>query len=382
MIAEKIQNILITGGAGFIGSNLALALIKKGYSVTVLDNLSEQIHGKNPEQESQLYLRIVDKVDFIKGDVTNKSDVIKAIENQDAVFHLASETGTGQSMYEIERYSHVNNTGTAVLLDVLINQDNNIKKIVLSSSRAVYGEGKYVNLSSEVVYPEQRRTAAMKNGIFEMLDENGDIMKPVPTDENSKLHPASFYGLTKLQQEQMIKLVCETKGINYIILRYQNVYGDGQALRNPYTGILSVFSNQILSGRTLNIFEDGLPSRDFIYIDDVVEATINSLEKSITNEIINVGTGTSTSVLEVAKTLASKYDIETKINISGDFRMGDIRHNFADLKTMKNLLDFSPRFSFEQGINHFTDWVLQQPIPENYFEKSIEEMKNKGFLKS
>ena len=381
-MVKKLQHILITGGAGFIGSNLSLALLEKGYSVTVLDNLSEQIHGENPELDSQLYLNIKDKVHFIKGDVTNKEDVLKALQNKQAVIHLASETGTGQSMYEIERYNRVNVTGTAVLLDALMNDENNVQKIILSSSRAVYGEGKYVNSSSEFVYPNQRLSQQMEQGFFEMTDEEGKILQPFPTNENSKLHPVSFYGLTKLQQEQMLKLCCEIKALKYVILRYQNVYGDGQALRNPYTGILSVFSNQILRDKPINVFEDGLPSRDFIFIDDVVEATIRSLElDAADNEVINVGTGVSTSVLEVAKVLTNKYKKNVDINVSGHFRIGDIRHNFADLVKMKKLLNFTPKISFDEGIDKFTRWVLSQPIPENYFEKSLEEMKEKGLLK-
>lgn len=382
-MSKNKKNILITGGAGFIGSNLSLSLIAKGYSVTVLDILSTQIHGENPEIDSSLYQSILGKVNFIKGDITNIEDIKKSIKNQDAVIHLAAETGTGQSMYEMDKYSRVNSNGTAVLLDVLINESNAVKKIVLASSRAVYGEGKYKNSQNEFFYPKQRSISEMQSGSFEMVNENGEILSPVGTDEESVLHPASFYGLTKLQQEQMVKLVCETRSIDYVILRYQNVFGDGQALRNPYTGILSVFSNQILSGKSLNVFEDGLPSRDFIYIDDVVEATIRSLEMdSTSNETINIGTGVSTSVIEVAKLLAKKYKIETEINISGDFRIGDIRHNFADLSKMKKLLGFAPRISFEEGLDKFTNWVSNQTIPDNFFEKSLEEMKNKGFLKS
>lgn len=382
-MSGNIKNILITGGAGFIGSNLALSLVAKGYSVTVLDILSTQIHGENPELDSSLYKSIIGKVNFIKGDIANIEDVKNSILNQDAVIHLAAETGTGQSMYEMEKYSRVNSSGTAVLLDVLINEPNKIKKLVLSSSRAVYGEGKYKNSQNEFFYPDQRSINEMQKGFFKMLNKNGEILSPVGTDEESVLHPVSFYGLTKLQQEQMVKLVCETRSIDYVILRYQNVFGDGQALRNPYTGILSVFSNQILSGKSLNVFEDGLPSRDFIYIDDVVEATIRSLEMATTpKQIINIGTGVSTSVLQVAKLLTYKYNIETKINISGNFRIGDIRHNFADLSKMKKLLNFTPKISFEDGLDKFTNWVSSQTIPDNFFEKSLEEMKNKGFLKS
>lgn len=379
----RYKNILITGGAGFIGSQLALRLLKEGYFVTVLDNLSPQIHGENPEIDSPLYQSISGKVDFIKGDITNRNDVETALENADAVIHFAAETGTGQSMYEIEKYNRVNVSGTALLLDVLVNKTHNVKKFVLASSRAVYGEGKYWNADNETVYPENRTLTLMQQGFYEMTDDKGRPLTPVATDESSKLHPTSYYGLTKLQQEEMVKLVCSSVALPFVILRYQNVYGVGQSLLNPYTGILSIFSTQILSGKETNVFEDGLPSRDFINIEDTVEATFRSLKIDLANnEIINVGTGKPTSVLSVAKMLSKMYGKQEKINVSGDFRIGDIRHNFADLSKMKRILNFEPTMSFEQGISDFTDWVLKQPVHENNFQNSLIEMKQKGFLKS
>lgn len=374
---------MITGGAGFIGSRLALRLLKEGCSVTVLDNLSPQIHGENPEIDSPLYQSISGKVNFIKGDITNRNDVETALENADAVIHFAAETGTGQSMYEIEKYNRVNISGTALLLDVLVNKTHNVKKFVLASSRAVYGEGKYRNADNETVYPENRTLTLMEQGFYEMTDDKGRSLTPVATDESSKLHPISYYGLTKLQQEEMVKLVCSSVALPFVILRYQNVYGVGQSLLNPYTGILSIFSTQILSGKETNVFEDGLPSRDFINIEDTVEATFRSLKNDLANnEIMNVGTGKPTSVLSVAKMLAKMYGKQEKINVSGDFRIGDIRHNFADLSKMKRILNFEPTVSFEQGISDFTDWVLKQPVHENNFQNSLIEMKQKGFLKS
>ncbi|MCW4452095.1 SDR family NAD(P)-dependent oxidoreductase [Kaistella sp. BT6-1-3] len=378
-----MKKILITGGAGFIGSQLALRLLKEGYFVTVLDNLSPQIHGENPEIDSPLYRSILGKVNFIKGDITNRHDLEKALEKADAVIHFAAETGTGQSMYEIEKYNHVNVSGTALLLDVLVNKTHNVKKFVLASSRAVYGEGKYRNADNETVYPENRTLTLMEQGFYEMTDDKGRSLTPVATDESSTLHPTSYYGLTKLQQEEMVKLVCSSVALPFVILRYQNVYGVGQSLLNPYTGILSIFSTQILSGKETNVFEDGLPSRDFINIEDTVEATFRSLKNDLANnEIINVGTGNPTSVLSVAKMLAKMYGKQEKINVSGDFRIGDIRHNFADLSKMKRILNFEPTVSFEQGISDFTDWVLKQPVHENNFQNSLIEMKQKGFLKS
>lgn len=376
----SLKNILITGGAGFIGSNLALKLVSRGYIITVLDNLSEQIHGANPEKSS-LYQSILGKVIFIRGDITQRKDVEKAIEGQDAIIHLAAETGTGQSMYSIEKYNHVNITGTALFLDVLVNNKNSVKKLILASSRAVYGEGKYVDSQSKYIFPTSRSVELMQTGNFEMIDEVGEILKPFATDENSKLHPTSYYGLTKLQQEQMVKMVCESIGINFVILRYQNVFGVGQSLLNPYTGILSIFSTQILNGNSLNIFEDGLMTRDFINIEDTVEATVKSLElETANNEIINIGTGVATNVLRVANLLGNAYEKNVPIEVSGDFRIGDIRHNFADLDQAKRFLNFQPKVSFEKGIQEFTNWVLQQPRVDNHFDQSLQEMKDKGFL--
>lgn len=377
-----MKNILITGGAGFIGSNLALKLNDLGYKVTVLDHLSPQIHGLNDE-DSVLYQSISGKVIFIKGDVTNRKEVEKALHGQDAVIHLAAETGTGQSMYSIEKYSQVNISGTALLLDVLVNQKHTVKKFILASSRAVYGEGKYINARSEAVYPKSRSVAFMKQGYFQMLDNNGQPLEPVATDEDSKLHPTSFYGLTKLQQEQMVKLVCESIGLAYVILRYQNVYGAGQSLRNPYTGILSIFSTQILNGNSLNIFEDGLMTRDFIHIKDTVEATVKCLEmETANNAILNIGTGIATPVLSVAKLLMAAYQKNVPMEVSGDFRIGDIRHHFADLTKMNTLLNVQPKVNLDEGIPEFANWVLEQPPAENNLLQSLQEMKEKGFLKT
>lgn len=378
----KLKNILITGGAGFIGSRLALKLISEGYSVTVLDNLSPQIHGQNPVQQSPLYHAISGKVNFIKGDVCSRSDVEEAIRNQDAIVHLAAETGTGQSMYQIEQYNHVNVSGTALILDVLVNQPHSIKKIVLASSRAVYGEGKYLDENNDAVYPSGRNLGLMQQRIYEMQDDYGRMLIPCATNETARLQPASYYGLTKLQQEEMVKLICPFIHIPYVILRYQNVYGAGQSLRNPYTGILSVFSTQILNNQPINVFEDGKPSRDFIEVGDVVEATFRSLRaEAALNETINVGTGIATEILHVARMLREKLMRTAEISISGDFRIGDIRHNFADITKMKEILNFEPKVTFEHGISDFAAWVLSQPLHQNKFQASLDELRNKGFLK-
>jgi dTDP-L-rhamnose 4-epimerase len=379
-----MKNILITGGAGFIGSNLSLQLISKGYNVTVLDNLSTQIHGDNPEENSFLFLNVKDKVKLIKGTVTSKEDWEQAIAGQDAIVHFAAETGTGQSMYEIEKYTDVNIGGTALMLDLLANGEHSVKKVVIASSRSIYGEGRYWSDDlNTYVYPKHRTDDYMSSGDFEVKYKGAsNPLKLVATDEDSKIHPSSVYGITKQNQEQMIMTVCPTIGIAPVAFRYQNVYGPGQSLSNPYTGILSIFSTLIKNGKDINIFEDGKETRDFVYIDDVVAATILGLEKEEANgEVFNVGTGEATDVITVADKLIENYGGTTNVTISGNYRLGDIRHNYADLTKIKSMLGFEPKYNFENGIKKFTDWVLTQEIKESKYEASIAEMKEKGLFK-
>jgi dTDP-L-rhamnose 4-epimerase len=379
-----MKKVLITGGAGFIGSNLALSLIDKGYKITVLDNLSEQIHGSDPKNNSFLFGKIKDKVTFIEGTVTSKDDWMTALEGQDAVIHLAAETGTGQSMYEIQRYCDVNIGGTALLLDILANQEQKtVKKIVIASSRSIYGEGKYLTAEGIAVYPGHRNAVDMDKGDFNVKFEGiEEELMLVGTDEESKIHPSSVYGITKQNQEQMIMTVCPTLGIAPVAFRYQNVYGPGQSLSNPYTGILSIFSTLIRNKKGINIFEDGMESRDFVYIDDIVDATILGLEKpEADGKIFNVGTGVPIDVLTVANELIKNYQIEVPLTITGNYRLGDIRHNFADLSKIKAVLGFEPKFNFSKGIEIFTSWVKTQEVKESKFEESVVEMKKKGLFK-
>ncbi len=378
-----MEKVLVTGGAGFIGSNVALKLIAKGYSVVVLDSLSEQIHGSNPDQTSPLYMSIKDKVDFVKGDVCKREDWLKALDGVDYVIHLAAETGTGQSMYEIEKYVGTNIGGTALLLDILANTKHHVKRVVVAESRAIYGEGKYVCPSCGVVYPLERKDEDMSKGDFECkCPKCGGPVKLVGTTEDSNILPSSVYGITKQVQGQLVHLVCKSIGVESVSFRYQNVYGPGQSLSNPYTGILSIFSTRIKNGNGLNIFEDGKETRDFVFIDDVADATILGMEVPAANgHVFNVGTGVATDVLTVAHTLCDKYGIQVPITVSGNYRLGDIRHNFADITLAKQILGFNPKWNFSDGIEQFVKWVNQQEVQEDNYEASIEEMKKKGLYK-
>lgn len=377
-----LKKVLISGGAGFIGSNLALHLIKNGYEVTILDNLSPQIHGEDPINTSHLYASIHDKVKFINGSVTSKYDWETALEGQEVIVHLAAETGTGQSMYCIEKYVNVNIGGTALMLDILANTKHSIKKIVLASSRSIYGEGKYLHPTLGAVYPKHRDESDMLSADFEVKYNGDGDLKLVATDEESKIHPSSVYGITKQNQEQMIMTVCPTIGIAPVAFRYQNVYGPGQSLSNPYTGILSIFSTQIRNGNMIQIFEDGAESRDFVFIDDVVRATFLGMVLDEANgNVFNVGTGEAIDVLTVAQTLIEAYNINVPISITSKFRLGDIRHNFADMSKIKQYLGFEPAINFSDGIEKFTNWVLSQKIEKDNLEVSLNEMKAKGLLK-
>lgn len=376
------MKILITGGAGFVGSRVALRLLAHGHEVTVLDNLLPQVHGADPEQ-SQNYLSIADKTNFLRGSVTDRALMERALEGQDVVAHLAAETGTGQSMYEIERYNAVNIGGTALLFDILANKDHSVKRVLVSSSRSIYGEGRYRTPDGEYVYPKERAEADMAAGDFEVRYPGVDgPLELVATDEESKIHPSSVYGITKQVQEQLVMTVCPAIGIEGVAVRYQNVFGPGQSLSNPYTGILSIFSNLMMQGKPINVFEDGEESRDFVFVDDVVEATVLGIEHpAAANEVFNVGTGVPVSVTTVTQTLSRLLDSDVPIEVSGNFRLGDIRHNYADMTKIERLLGFKPAYDFERGIAKFSQWAQSTGPQKSAYEASLEEMRSRKLMK-
>lgn len=376
-----MKRVLITGGAGFIGSSLALKLLANNYKVTVLDNLSPQIHGEKTS-ESYTFKLIHDRVDFIEGDVTSSESWDMALKDVNVVVHLAAETGTGQSMYQIEKYVDTNIRGTSLLLDKLVNNKSlSIDRLVVASSRAIYGEGKYDCINHGIVYPESRQEAHMSKGDFEakcpICDETVRMLK---TDESSLSHPTSVYGYTKKAQEEMSILVGRSAGIPVAAFRFQNVYGPGQSLKNPYTGILSIFSTQIKNGSDINVFEDGKEARDFVYIDDVVDAIILGIESDEVG-VFNVGSDELVDVMTVATTLTAKYKSGVGVHVSGNYRLGDIRSNIADLTTIKNKLGYCPKVRFREGISRFIDWVESQEVERDRYSESIEEMKEKGLYK-
>jgi dTDP-L-rhamnose 4-epimerase len=372
--------ILISGGAGFIGQRLSRALLRQGDRVRILDNFNPQIHTTE-----SLSADLADHVELVQTDVRDRDAMKRALTGVDCVVHLAAETGTGQSMYEIERYFSVNVQGTATLLDLLQNDDcgKSLRSIVVASSRAVYGEGAYQCTAHSIVFPEQRSRERMSGGAFEPVCPV--CFSPVrlsATPESAPFMPMSMYGLTKQAQEQAVLLFARTRGIKGFGLRYQNVYGPGQSLKNPYTGILAVFSNLARQNQGIEIYEDGLESRDFVYIDDVVEATMRSI--NYTGQFVgalNVGSGQATSVITVAQEIKAYFDSRSTIKVTGAFRMGDIRHNIADVSKLEQVLGFVPSVPFKQGLANFLGWAAEEaPEDKAAYLRSVSELAARGLM--
>lgn len=377
-----MPNVLITGGAGFIGTRLASRFAQDGYTVTVLDALIPQVHGPDPRKSSPLVRSLDGVATLIHGSVTQTEDLRKALGGADTVIHLAAETGTGQSMYEIDRYVETNIGGTAKLLDVLTNEPHSVHRLVVASSRSVYGEGAYRTADGRVVHPPHRLDADLAAGDFDVHETGEGPLTPIPTDEASALHPSSVYGITKQTQESLVLTVSPTIGIDAVSLRFQNVYGPGQSLKNPYTGILSIFSTLIRQGKEINIFEDGRESRDFVYIDDVVEATYRAATRpNVAGAILNVGSGVPTTVLDVVEALSRAFGTEVPKRISGNYRLGDIRHNTADTSRMREVLDFMPTVDFADGVRRFVDWVQSEPLEGDTYARSLDELASRNLLK-
>lgn len=369
--------VLVTGGAGFIGSHLVSKLSGLGHLVRVMDNFSPQIHGAVPSNLAWLRQR---SIEFYRGCVTRREDWIRALDGIESIVHLAAETGTGQSMYEVARYNEINSQGTALLFDVLGSMQNRtVTRVVLTSSRSVYGEGAYVRQHDdpERIYPSARSPAQLNNHQWEHTCKcTGRPLKAVATKESDWVRPCSIYAVTKSSQEDLVRVACESLGIGYFIFRLQNVYGEGQSINNAYTGILSIFSTLVRRGQELPIFEDGKESRDFIHVDDVADVLTQSVVAPMSiNDVVNVGSGVGTSVLEVATRLSEALGVSPNIKITGQYRVGDIRHNFADIEKLCAWMGYTPQISLKTGIQRFADWVIRQPLPEeNLLEKANQKL--------
>jgi dTDP-L-rhamnose 4-epimerase len=380
-MAEKV---LITGGLGFIGLALARTLLGRGLTVRLLDNLSPQIHGAAPSPKLSSVLDERD-VEVMRGDVCNRLDWVTALRGVASVVHLAAETGTGQSMYRIADYTSTNVLGTALMLDVLANDHHAVKKLVLASSRSVYGEGSYHCALCGLVYPPMRGPGSLKAAQWEPLCPacHGPI-HPVPTPETAKTNPASIYAATKLAQEDLVRIAANALGIPYLAFRFQNVYGEGQSLNNPYTGILSIFSNRIRHGKEVVLFEDGQESRDFVHVSDVTEAVALGMTSHDGDGLtLNVGSGIPVSVDTIARSLKRQFaGSASALVVSGQYRLGDIRHNYADISAIRQALGFAPSVTLEQGLARFADWVKTQPLLEDRLDGANQELIERRLMKA
>jgi len=374
------KNILVTGGAGFIGSHLVDKLIdEKGYNVTVFDILEEQVHGSSKKFPEYLN----PKANFILGSVTDYLKLEDLVKSNEVIYHLAAIVGVGQSMYQIKKYTEYNILGTANLLDIIANSEHNVKKLIISSSNTVYGEGKARCGKCGIVFPSLRTEKQLRRKDWELkcplCDQN---IKPLLTDESKPFNSSSLYALSKQSQEEMGLLIGNTYGINTTIMRFFLVYGTRQSISNPYTGVCGIFCSRLFTGKPAIVFEDGLQSRDFVNVHDVCQALILCMEKDAARgEIFNVGSGNPITIKEVAEVITNKINPDLKPIYNQQYRVGDIRHCLADISKIKSKLGYSPKIAFKEGINDLIEWV--RPQIKDHKDKSqnaIEELKKKGLL--
>lgn len=369
------ERVLITGGGGFIGRHLARALLDRGASVRIIDSLNEQVHGRTAS--AQL---LGPDIEAIIGDIRDANVVRRALKHVDKVVHLAAEVGVGQSMYAVERYVSANDCGTAVLMEALI--DKPVERIVVASSMSIYGEGLYRDADGNLI-EDMPRLARRVNGSagWDPLDGQGRPLTPLPTPEWKRPSLASVYALTKYAQERMVMLMADAYGMDAVALRLFNVYGSGQALSNPYTGVLAIFASRLLNGRSPLIFEDGRQRRDFVHVGDVSRAFMLALEHpAAAGNVYNVGSGEHRSVTEVAELLAAamgRSDIAPEI--TGKARAGDIRHCFADVTKIRDELGFVPQSDFADGLMELTRWVASQEAHDRV-QKAREELEQRGLV--
>jgi dTDP-L-rhamnose 4-epimerase len=350
------HKVLVTGGAGFVGSHTVDALLGAGHSVRVFDNLSDQVHrGGFPEYLSR-------ESEFVRGDVRDIESLRKAVNGVDVVYHFAAAVGVGQSMYQIASYMETNTQGTANLLQALLDHGNKIEKLIVASSMSIYGEGRYVCSQHGSIAPPLRPSAQLKAKQWEVLcPECGRELQAAATAESKPLQCSSMYALGKKDQEEMSLLYGRTYGIPVVVPRYFNIYGPRQALSNPYTGVAAIFASRLLNGRAPLIFEDGEQLRDFVSVHDVVQANLLAMECTEADGLaINVGSGSPVTVRKVAETLAQTLGVEAPSEITGKYRAGDIRHCFGDIALARQLLGYSPRYQFDDGVVELVQWLRSQ----------------------
>ncbi|MFA9479254.1 NAD-dependent epimerase/dehydratase family protein [Phycisphaerales bacterium AB-hyl4] len=365
---------LITGGAGFIGSHLADALLREGYRVRVLDRLQAQVHG--PRAQRPTYL--ADDVELMQGDVCDPLAVRRAVQGAEVVYHLAARVGVGQSMYQVADYTVVNDAGTAVLLEAMLQHP--VRRLIVASSMSIYGEGRYRDASGGFVDDAARAVDNMKDGRWEPTDTGGQALTAVPTPESKPARLASVYALNKHCQEQLCLVVGRAYGIATVALRFFNVYGPRQALSNPYTGVLAIFASRLLNGRPPIVYEDGQQRRDFVSVYDVARACVLAMDAPLPSDapaVFNIGSGQPRTVVEVAERLAAVLQRRIEPRVSGEYRQGDIRHCFADIERARRVLGYEPRVAFEDGLAELATWLSRQPA-EDQVDRARAELSTRG----
>jgi dTDP-L-rhamnose 4-epimerase len=369
--------VLVTGGAGFVGSHLVDALLAQGHAVRVLDNLDPQVHG--PDRKPPHWLS--SGAQLCVADVRDRAAIREALSDIQVVFHLAAAVGVAQSMYEIEHYVSVNSGGAAVLLEELVERRQQLRRVIVASSMSLYGEGACRDIAGTPVHPGLRPTTQLEARRWEPEDAAGQALTAVPTPESAPLTPTSIYAITKRDHEEMFLAIGSAYGIPTVALRYFNVFGPRQALGNPYTGVVAIFSSRLLNGRAPILFEDGAQSRDFVHVADVVRANLLAMEQdAAVGRVYNVGTGQARTVRDVATALARVLGVAIQPDVTGRFRAGDIRHCFADVSRIERELGFAARKSFDDGLRELLGWLRSQTA-DDYVEHAREELVRRGLAR-
>ena len=370
------KQILITGGAGFVGSHLADALLAAGHSVRVLDDLAPQVHPAGPPD----YLS--SDVELITGDVRDPNRLKEVLAGVNVVFHFAATVGVGQSMYEISRYMSINTQGTAELLQAILDSKAHVQKIIVASSMSIYGEGRYIcSKCGRASAPPVRTIAQLKRGDWDLhCDVCKGVLKPRPTAEDKPSEINSMYALSKRDQEELCLIYGRTYGLPVTALRFFNIYGTRQALSNPYTGVAAIFASRLMNGKSPIIFEDGLQLRDFVNVRDIVQANLLAMETSgADGTAVNIGSGEPVSVREVALQIASLLGVQMPLQITGAYRAGDIRHCHADISKASDTLGYVPSVSFRQGMTELVEWLESQQA-HDHTEEALKDLAARGLV--
>jgi dTDP-L-rhamnose 4-epimerase len=363
-----MKKVLVTGGAGFIGSHLADELLAHGYHVRVLDSLDPQVHGESRRRPEYL----AKEVELVVGDVNDRAQVDEALRGVDAVYHFAAAVGVGQSMYEIAHYTRVNNLGTAVLLEALVKRP--VERLVVASSMSLYGEGLYRGASGGPRLVGERTLEQLKSAQWEFVAEDGSVLQPMPTPESKQPALASVYALSKYDQERLCLMTGRAYNIPTVALRFFNAYGPRQALSNPYTGVLAIFAARLLNNNPPAIFEDGLQQRDFVSVHDIARACRLALQApGADGEVFNIGSGQPRTVRDIAAKLAKVVGKENiQPEILGQYRVGDIRHCYADISKAQRVLGFTPEVQLEEGLVELSSWLASQAAVDRVAQASAE----------